>query len=57
MVIANPDIFVQTHYSVAVRRQSVEFELWLLQQHVEVQQFEILVLIDNPVEMERVMIT
>lgn len=53
MVIASPDIFVQTHYSVAVRRESVEFELWLWQQHVEVQQFEILVLIDNPGEMEK----
>lgn len=34
----------------------VGFELWLLQQYVEVQQFEIPVLIDNPVERMRIII-
>lgn len=48
MVIESPDIFEQLHLIAAVRRQVVEFELWSLQQFVEVQQFEILILIDNP---------
>lgn len=50
MVTESPDIFVQWRLFVAGHRQWVEFELWLWQQYVEVQQFEILVLIDNPAE-------
>ncbi len=50
MVIANRDIFERLRYFVADRRQVVEFELWLSQQYVEVQQSEILVPIDNPAE-------
>lgn len=49
MVIGSPGTFVRLCCFVADRRQVVGFELWLWQLYVEVQQFEIPVLIDNPI--------